>query len=138
MTEPDDADAPPPEAPSGSPSFRRTIPILRIFDEEKARGFYLEFLGFALDWAHRFEDEAPLYCQVSRAGLTLHLSEHHGDACPGSTVFVAMTGVDALHREISGRGYRFMRPGIEDMPWGRVLTVTDPFGNRIRFCEPSG
>lgn len=31
--------------------------------------------------------------QVSRAGLTMHLSEHHGDATPGSKVFVAVTGM---------------------------------------------
>jgi hypothetical protein len=30
-----------------------------------------------------------------------------------------------------------MRPGIEQWDWGRELTVTDPFGNRIRFSEPA-
>ena len=28
-----------------------------------------------------------------------------------------------------------MRPGIEEVPWGKEMTVIDPFGNRIRFCE---
>ncbi len=26
------------------------IPILRIFDEAKARAFYVDFLGFTVDW----------------------------------------------------------------------------------------
>ena len=30
-----------------------TIPILRIFSEDRAKEFYLEFLGFKLDWAVR-------------------------------------------------------------------------------------
>jgi hypothetical protein len=64
------------------------IPILRIFSVEKAKEFYLDFLGFKTDWEHRFGDNFPLYTQVSRSGLRLHLSEHHGDASPGSTVFV--------------------------------------------------
>jgi catechol 2,3-dioxygenase-like lactoylglutathione lyase family enzyme len=51
------------------------IPILRIFSVEKAREFYLDYLGFHLDWEHRFDDNAPLYMQVSRAGLILHLCE---------------------------------------------------------------
>jgi hypothetical protein len=34
--------------------------------------------------------------QISRDGLTLHLSEHVGDACPGSTVFVRMRGNEDL------------------------------------------
>ena len=71
-----------------SAEFQQTVPIFRIFDEAKAREFYIGFLGFQIDWEHRFEEDLPLYMQVSRGGLTLHLSEPHGDACPGSTVFV--------------------------------------------------
>jgi catechol 2,3-dioxygenase-like lactoylglutathione lyase family enzyme len=119
----------------------QTIPILRIFSVEKAREFYVGFLGFTVDWEHRFDPAAPLYMQVSRGGLSLHLSEHHGDACPGSTVFVRVTGLAAYHREITAKGYGFMRPGIERAPWNAdVMEVTDPFGNRLRFNEdlPSG
>ncbi|WHZ16958.1 MAG: Glyoxalase family protein [Nitrospira sp.] len=58
------------------------IPILRIFDEAKAKEFHLDFLGFTLDWEHRFEAGLPLYMQVSRDGCILHLSEHHGDGSP--------------------------------------------------------
>jgi uncharacterized glyoxalase superfamily protein PhnB len=115
----------------------RGIPILRIFDLDKAREFYLGFLGFQLDWEHRFEPAAPIYLQISRDGLVLHLSEHHGDACPGSTVLVQATGLEAYHREITAKGYRYMRPGLETAPWNaRVMEVTDPFGNRLRFNEP--
>jgi len=112
------------------------IPILRIFDEAKAKEFYLDFLGFTMDWDHRFGPNMPLYMQVSRSGLKLHLSEHHGDASPGSTVFVWMEGIDALHAELIGKRYSYSRPGIEeDGPGGRTLQLPDPFGNRIRFCE---
>ena len=30
------------------------VPILRMFDVEKARAFYLGFLGFTVDVEHRF------------------------------------------------------------------------------------
>jgi catechol 2,3-dioxygenase-like lactoylglutathione lyase family enzyme len=117
--------------------FDRVIPVLRTFDIAKADEFYLGFLGFAVDWDHRFDLDPPLYRQISRGGLILHLSEHHGDGSPGAHVRVMMRGVEAFHREITSRGYRFMRPGLETMPWGSVETgVIDPFGNRIRFCEP--
>ena len=39
-------------------------PILRIFDEAKAREFYVEFLGFTVDWEHRFEPDLPLHASV--------------------------------------------------------------------------
>src|SRR5687767_8121616 len=116
--------------------FERAVPILRIFSEEKAKEFYLGFLGFKIDWEHRFEPDAPLYMQVSRAGLVLHLSEHHGDGSPGMTVFVNTVGLDEFHAELMAKRYRYLRPGIEDAPWNaRVMTVTDPFANRIRFSE---
>jgi len=54
----------------------RTVPTLRIFDEAKAREFYVDFLGFAIDWEHRFEDGLPLYMQLSKDDCVLHLSEH--------------------------------------------------------------
>jgi catechol 2,3-dioxygenase-like lactoylglutathione lyase family enzyme len=41
--------------------FGRTTPILRIFDEAKAKEFYVDFLGFKVDWEHRFEETLPLY-----------------------------------------------------------------------------
>jgi glyoxalase superfamily protein len=116
-------------------AFNRTIPILRIFDEAKAREFYLGFLGFAVDFEHRFEPGMPLYMGISRAGLTLHLSEHHGDASPGSTVYVPMQGLRDLHRELGEKKYNYGRPGIDAHPWADVMQVFDPFGNRIRFSQ---
>ena len=116
--------------------FERTVPIQCIFSEEKAKEFYLGFLGFQLDWEHRFGPEAPLYMQVSRDGLVLHLSEHHGDGTPGTTLFVETVGLEELHAEATAKRYRYLRPGIEDAPWNaRVMTVIDPFSNRIRFSE---
>ena len=115
--------------------FERTFPIVRIFDEAKAREFYVDFLGFEVDWEHRFGDNFPLYMQVSRAGMGLHLSGHHGDATPGSNIFVTMRGVHAFQQELAAHDYRFMKPGVEELPWGDVMEITDPFGNRIRFCE---
>ena len=112
----------------------RTVPIFRIFSVDKAREFYLDWLGCTLDWEHRFEPDLPLYMQVSRGGLVLHLSEHHGDATPGAAVYIEIGDVDALHRELSGRRYTYLRPAVEETPWGmRQMRLTDPFGNRLNL-----
>ncbi|MDB5353098.1 MAG: glyoxalase/bleomycin resistance/extradiol dioxygenase family protein [Planctomycetota bacterium] len=114
----------------------QVMPILRIFDEAKAREFYVGFLGFSVDWEHRFEENAPLYMQVSRGKLAFHLSEHYGDGCPGSTVFVRMTGIEEFHRELIAKKYKYLRPGLQIESWNaRSMQVNDPFGNRIRFSE---
>lgn len=120
------------------PEFTQPVPIFRIFDEEKARGFYEGFLDCIVDWQHRFHPGAPLYCQVSRGGLKLHLSEHSGDASPGATAICYMKGVEAFQKSLIAKNYKYNRPGLEKQDWGLECTVIDPFGNRIRFMESSG
>jgi ribosomal-protein-alanine N-acetyltransferase len=117
------------------PTFARPLPILRIFDRAKARAFYVEYLGFRVDWEHRFSADAPLYMQVSRGGMVLHLSEHHGDGTPGSAVYVETEGVRSYHAELQGKGYRFLNPGVEVDEIGTCMTLLDPFGNTLRFNE---
>ncbi len=115
--------------------FEPAVPIVRIFDVAKAREFYLDFLGFDLDWEHRFGDNFPLYCQVSRGPLRLHLSEHAGDATPGGNMVVYMTGIRAFQQELAEKEYRHMKPDLEMLEDMLMLQVTDPFGNRMRFLE---
>lgn len=116
--------------------FTREIPIFRIFSEEKAREFYVDYLGFQVDWDHRFGPGLPLYLQISRDGLTLHLSEHHGDAVPGAGIYIEMTGLDSFFDELKSKNYAYQRPEIQPTDWGtRIMTLTDPFGNRLRFNE---
>jgi hypothetical protein len=117
--------------------FDAIVPIFRIFDIAKADEFYFEYLGFKIDWEHRHEASAPLYRQVSRSGLVLHLSEHHGDGSPGVHVRVAMKGLAAYHGELQSKGYQYMKPGIEEgpAPCSQEMAVMDPFGNRITFCQ---
>ena len=115
----------------------KTTPILRIFDEAKAKEFYVDFLGFKVDWEHRFEPGLPLYLQVSRGDCVLHLSEHYGDGSPGAALRIHVDALDNLHRELIGKAYKYARPGIEQMPWGRDMSVRDPFGNRLTFTMPA-
>ncbi|PCF95771.1 glyoxalase superfamily protein [Vreelandella nigrificans] len=114
----------------------QVIPVIRIFDESKAKAFYLEFLGMSLDWEHRFEAGFPVYMQVSRGDLVFHLSEHSGDCSPGAKTFVNTDDLEGLYREVLSRDYKFSRPEITIAPWGdRVFEVVDPFSNRILFNE---
>jgi catechol 2,3-dioxygenase-like lactoylglutathione lyase family enzyme len=118
------------------PAFGETTPILRIFDIDKAREFYVGFLGFEVQWEHRFSEKAPLYLEIRRDGCVLHLSEHYGDATPGSAVRIRVEDVAGLHAELRGKNYRFARPGLEETPWKtREISVSDPFGNRLHFFE---
>ena len=117
--------------------FNRVIPTLRIFSVEKAKEFYVGWLGFKVDWEHEFEPNTPKYMQVSRGNLVFHLCEHYGDGTPGSAVYVAMQGVKEFHAEITAKNYKYLRPGINRTPWNTwSVDLLDPFGNKLRFNEP--
>ena len=92
-------------------TFQNTTPILRIFDEEKAKEFYAGFLGFTVNWEHRFAEGMPLYMQVSKDGCILHLSEHHGDCCPGAAMRIETEGLKDFRRELIARKERHGEPG---------------------------
>jgi uncharacterized glyoxalase superfamily protein PhnB len=114
--------------------MKPVTPILRIFDEEKAKEFYIGFLEFAVDWEHRFEDGFPLYMQISRGACLIHLSEHYGDCTPGSSIRIEVDSLETYHAALLGKAYKYARPGIENTPWGtREVRISDPFGNRITF-----
>ena len=116
--------------------IQRTIPLLRIFDEAKAREFYIDWLGFTLDSEHRFEKGAPLYMQITKGTLMLHLTEHHGDCTPGAKVFVECTGLQEFHTELVDKQYKYNRPGLEKTFWNAwTMEVSDPFGNKLLFSE---
>ena len=44
-------------------------------------------------------------------------------------------GIDELYAELAAKGATFSNPGIETVPWGRVVTVIDPFDNHLNFTE---
>ena len=117
----------------------RITPILRIFDEAKAREFYFDFLGFKVDWEHRFEPDMPLYMQVSKDDCILHLSEHFGDGSPGAHIRIEITGLDEFQQSLLAKRFKHARPRIENTPWKtREMTIADPSGNSLTFASSVG
>ena len=109
-------------------------PVLRSFDEARAKAFYLDFLGFELVFEHRFEPGAPLYMGVRRGACVLHLSEHYGDGSPGAALRVPVDDVGAYIASLP-KDFGNARPGTpEETPWGtREITIRDPAGNQLTF-----
>ncbi|WP_257721732.1 glyoxalase superfamily protein [Hymenobacter sedentarius] len=131
------------QASGNPPTLKRldvahVIPILRIFDYDKAREFYMTWLGFRIEWEHRPEG-SPAYLQIARGDITLHLSEHSGDCSPGARVFIDdFQELYAFHRQLEVKDYKYNKPSIVTPsydPTAMEMTVTDPFSNRLTFVE---
>jgi hypothetical protein len=90
--------------------FSAFVPILRIFDEAKAKDFYLGF-----SWLR------------ARSGASLR--EERSKLPPTTSM--------AITQRSRGRGYKYMRPGIDVRPWGtREIKVIDPFFTHHMFFSP--
>ena len=101
------------------------VPIFRVADGQHAAKWY-ERLGFRVAGEHRFEPDLPLYVYLERDGLQLHLSEHTGDANPGSLVYFWVDDVDEVASEFGVH--------VAEQPWAREIELADPDGNRLRIA----
>jgi hypothetical protein len=114
----------------------RAIPVLRIYDYQKTIEFYINWLGFKIDWEDKPGD-TPVYMQLSLGDIVIHLSEHYGDCSPGAKVYIEdFTGLEKYHQQLLDKQYKFMRPGIAPTPWNPnilCMEVIDPFTNKLIF-----
>lgn len=111
------------------------IPILRSYDEAATRAFYVDFLGFSVEFEHRFSPGAPLYLSLRRGDCVLHLSEHHGDATPGSALRIETDDLHGYCQYLNAKKYKHARPGVARQDWGfDEMIIQDPAGNRLIFC----
>ena len=104
------------------------IPILRVADADRALAWYAR-LGFTKEWEHRFEPGMPAFTSIARGAARLFLSEHAGDARPGTLVYLVLADIDAVLAE-------FGRPADEP-PYGCDVELRDPDGNRLRISTPA-
>lgn len=111
------------------------IPTFRILDYKKAFEFYIDGLGFNLDWEHRFGPSEPVYMQISRNGLTLHLSENKRFET-GIIVFVDSKMLTELYTDLQNRKTNIEIAKPEKTNWQTIqMEIEDPFGNLLRFNE---
>ena len=111
--------------------MQRVVPVLRITDCDRSRRFYVDALGFEIDWVWRHEPGLPVFMQISRAGLSLYLSDHRGDAAGPCTAFLYVSDIDDWHRGALEAGLE-VEGAPADRPWGnREMSLRDPDGNTL-------
>ena len=116
--------------------IQRVVPALRITNYDRSKAFYVDQLGFRIEWEHRFEPNLPAFMAVARDGMQIYLSEHSGDCQVGGLVHFVIEDVKAWCREFTARGVHMTEPPNNDLGFLN-MTVTDPDGNQLRFMEPS-
>ena len=110
-----------------------------VSDQEAAKAFYAETLGFsvvrdnAMGPAQRWIQLAP-----SGGGATITLVTWFDALKPGGQQGLVMTtsDVDARRAELAARGLEISE--VQSQPWGRFATFKDPDGNGWVLQQPPG
>lgn len=101
-------------------------PILRVTDFDASVAYWVNALGFKLDWGSRG------FGSVSRGKAHVMLCEG-SQGNPGTWMWFAVSDSDEMYQELRQRGAR-IRHAPENFPWGsRELHVFDPDGHVLRF-----
>lgn len=110
------------------------VPTLRIRSLEASARFYVDGLGFRIDWQWRHEPDLPVFAQLSRGPLRVYLTEHEGDCAMPGLVYLYVDDVDAWQAEMLTRGV-VADEAPADQPWGnRQMMLRDPDGNGVCVC----
>ena len=112
--------------PAAQATIGGVIPILRVNDLDASIAYYLEKLGFHLQW------RGGSVASVARDRTALMLAE--GDqGKPGTWLWLSTSDVDALYAELSERGAILRNPPT-NYPWeSRECQISDPDGHVLRF-----
>jgi catechol 2,3-dioxygenase-like lactoylglutathione lyase family enzyme len=110
--------------------FEGVTPILRVQDLSASIDYYVDVLGFRVDWKH-----PGIMASVSRGRCGIFLCE--GDqGNPGSWVWIGVEDAEALCDEYRRKGAKIRHPPT-NYAWAYEMQVEDPDGNVLRFgSEP--
>lgn len=104
-------------------------PILRCDDLETSKRYYVDVLGFKVDF------DTPWMTGVSRDGRGLMLCrEHQGQR--GTWVWIGVEDADAFYAELVAKGAT-VRDGPQNFEWSYEFQLEDPNGHVLRFGNES-
>jgi catechol 2,3-dioxygenase-like lactoylglutathione lyase family enzyme len=120
--------------------FTHVGPQFSVRDVSKAEAFYLDVLGFGLDYV---DGDPATYAVVFRDDVYLHLSVPQDPEFPPGVgrAFMVVNGVDAVWEKARSVAPESIREPLEDRDYGqdirfRVFSLTDLEGNTLRIAEP--
>jgi predicted enzyme related to lactoylglutathione lyase len=121
-----------PSTQSGKVEVECVTPILRVSDLSTSLRFYVDVLGFSIDWGG---DPGSGMASVSHSGHPLMLSE--GDqGQPGTWIWIGVEDVDPLYAQCLAQGATIVS-APESFPWAYEFRVADPDGHVLRIgAEP--
>jgi catechol 2,3-dioxygenase-like lactoylglutathione lyase family enzyme len=110
--------------------FKLELVSVPVSDVDRAKAFYTEKAGFALDNDVTVE-EGLRFIQLTPpgSGCSISIGEGLNEMEPGSLegLQLVVDDIESARDELAGRGLQVS--DIQDFPWGRFVFFNDPDGN---------
>jgi catechol 2,3-dioxygenase-like lactoylglutathione lyase family enzyme len=110
--------------------YRVELIIMPVSDVDRARAFYGDTLGWPVDHDQTV-DENIRFVQVTPPGSACSIAFGRGlsEMEPGSlrAIQVVVGSADEALADLTSRGVEAQ--GVDDQPWGRFVSFSDPDGN---------
>ncbi|GAB3674248.1 hypothetical protein GCM10027594_35410 [Hymenobacter agri] len=113
-------------------------PVFQMTDYPQTLAFYVDWLGFSIDWEDGPATDGARYLQISRSSIVLHLTTARHESCAGSRAIAEFSGLLAFHRLLQQKQSGFPMPELQKTSWhDRVmqLELFDPAGNCLVLAE---
>ena len=108
------------------------IPILRVNNLAASIRYYVDVLGFRVDWGG---EDRSTFASVSRDGRAIMLSQGE-QGQPGTWLWIGVEDIEPLFEQFSAKGVKF-REQPTNYPWAYEMRLEDPDGHVLRFgSEP--
>jgi catechol 2,3-dioxygenase-like lactoylglutathione lyase family enzyme len=110
--------------------------FLPVSDVDKAIDFYVNKIGFNLDYDHRVTDElrfVQLTPQGSACSISIGTGLMDSDIPPVKGLQMVVADARAAHAELSARGVDVT--DVDVQPWGTFVRFSDADGNAWALQE---
>jgi predicted enzyme related to lactoylglutathione lyase len=111
--------------------FKIELVFVPVSDVDRAKRFYADQVGWTVDHDQTVSDEIR-FVQITPPGSACSIAFGKGliDMPVGSqrSVQIVVADADAAREYLVGNGVEASE--VDDQPWGRFVTFSDPDGNR--------
>lgn len=118
--------------------WKLELVAIPVSDVDRAKAFYVDQVGFNLDYDHTVSDELRFVQLTPRgSGCSIAIGTGLTDATPGSVQGMQMVVAD-IHAAHAERGVDVS--DVEVHPWGSFVFFSDPDGNKwaVQQLPPRG
>ena len=104
------------------------IPILNVKNVSASIRYYVDVLGFKVDWG---DGDTSTMVSVSRNGRAIMLCQE-AQGQPGTWIWIGVEDIEPLFDDYAAKGVTF-RQEPTDYPWACEMRIEEPDGHVLRF-----